>query len=71
MADADIALARAYLEAAKRRLDAELADYPRPVSGCDVQLTHLLAERRRVSIALDALSRPVAMPTPRNLDAVA
>ena len=45
--------------------DREIADDPTPVAGCDAQFTHLLAERRRLSAALDALAQEVFVPTPR------
>ena len=59
------ARARAALESAAAELDAEIHAYPTPVSGCDAQYNHLLAERRRVRCALEALDAPVHIPTPR------
>lgn len=59
------ARARAALGRAAAELDAEIHAYPTPVSGCDAQYNHLLAERRRVRRALDALDAPVHIPTPR------
>lgn len=59
------ARARAALLAAAAELDAEIHGYPTPVSGCDAQYNHLLAERRRVRHALEALDEPVHIPTPR------
>lgn len=56
---------RVALTEAAARLDAEIHTYPTPVSGCDAQYNHLLAERRRVRRALDALDAPVHIPTPR------
>jgi hypothetical protein len=61
------AVAEDALRKARRALDRELADYPGPVSGCDAQYTHLLAERRRLSGALDRLRAEVFIPTPRTL----
>jgi hypothetical protein len=59
------ARARAVLADAAAELDAEIHAYPTPISGCDAQYNHLLAERRRVRRALDALDAPVHIPTPR------
>ena len=58
------ARARAVLADAAAELDAEIHAYPTPVSGCDAQYNHLLAERRRVRLALGALDAPVHIPTP-------
>lgn len=57
--------ARAALEAARAELDHEIRSYPTPISGCDAQYNHLLAERRRVHAALAALAAEVHIPTPR------
>lgn len=57
--------ARAALADAAAELDAEIRGYPTPVSGCDAQYNHLLAERHRVRSALVALAAPVHIPTPR------
>jgi hypothetical protein len=59
------ARARAALSEAAAELDAEIHGYPTPISGCDAQYNHLLAERRRVRRALEALDAPVHIPTPR------
>ena len=59
------ARARMALAEAAAELDAEIRAYPTPVSGCDAQYNHLLAERSRVRRALDALDAPVHIPTPR------
>ena len=59
------AQARAALSAAAAELDAEIHAYPTPISGCDAQYNHLLAERRRVRWAIEALDAPVHIPTPR------
>ena len=55
------------LRAARRALDAEIAEYPTPIAGCDAQFTWLLGERRKVSSALDAFASEVFIPTPRTL----
>lgn len=61
------ARARAALVEAAAELDGEIRAYPTPISGCDAQYNHLLAERRRVRSALAALDAPVHIPTPRAL----
>ncbi len=50
---------------ARRALDREISEYPAPIAGCDAQFNHLLAERRRLAAALDALRAEVFVPTPR------
>jgi hypothetical protein len=60
-----IAAARQSLVDARDRLGAEIAAYPSPVSGCDAQFNHLIAERKRVARALNVLDQPVFVPTPR------
>lgn len=57
--------ARAALIEARSNLDAEIRAYPTPISGCDAQYNHLLAERRRVHAALQALAEEIHIPTPR------
>ncbi len=57
--------ARNQLQQAQARLGVEIGAYPTPISGCDAQFNHLLAERRRVTAALRALEEPVHIPTPR------
>lgn len=57
--------ARAALRQAQADLTAEIRAYPTPISGCDAQYNHLLAERRRVHAALQALDEAVHIPTPR------
>lgn len=47
------------------RLDDEIRSYPTPISGCDAQFNHLLAERCRLRDARAALSAAVFVPTPR------
>ncbi len=63
--DAYIRTAEAALEAARQRLADEITSYPAPISGCDAQFNHLLAERARVNAALAALALEVRIPTPR------
>ena len=53
--EGEIAAARARLRAALAAIDAELRAYPTPVAGCDAQYNHLLARRRQVRAALNAL----------------
>jgi len=60
-----IRAARRCLATARDALDAEIRDYPRPISGCDAQYNHLLAERRRIHEALAALAAEIHIPTPR------
>ena len=57
--------ARQHLLAARSALDAEIHAYPTPISGCDAQYNHLLAERRRIQAALRALEAEIHIPTPR------
>ncbi|MEM7693555.1 MAG: hypothetical protein AAF318_03835 [Pseudomonadota bacterium] len=66
--DEAIAEAEAALHTALRRLRAEISAYPQPISGCDAQFNHLLAERTRLSGALSALSARPFVPTPRSPD---
>lgn len=60
-----ITRARDALIQARAELDQEISGYPTPISGCDAQYNHLLAERRRVHAALRALQQDVHIPTPR------
>lgn len=60
-----LARAKAALLDARAELDAEIHHYPTPISGCDAQYNHLLAERRRVHMALRALDQDIHIPTPR------
>ncbi len=57
--------ARRHLADARDALDAEIRDYPTPVSGCDAQYNHLLAERRRAHEALQVLESEIHIPPPR------
>lgn len=60
-----IQAARQHLAEARDVLDAEIHSYPTPISGCDAQYNHLLAERRRVHNALSVLAEEIHIPTPR------
>jgi hypothetical protein len=60
-----IRTARQNLATARDALDAEIRSYPTPISGCDAQYNHLLAERRRVHEALQVLEADIHIPTPR------
>ena len=62
---AHVQTARDALAAARDVLDAEIRAYPTPISGCDAQYNHLLAERRRLHGALEALNADIHIPTPR------
>lgn len=53
------------LLSAKALLAQEISNYPAPISGCDAQFNHLLAERQRVLNALSVLEQAVFVPTPR------
>lgn len=63
--NAHVSAARKALLAARDALTAEIRAYPTPVSGCDAQYNHLLAERQRLHRALDALGAEIHIPTPR------
>ena len=63
--NAHVQTARDALSAARAVLDAEIRTYPTPISGCDAQYNHLLAERRRLHGALEALNADIHIPTPR------
>ncbi len=62
-----ILAARSELALARHLLQAEISSYPAPISGCDAQFNHLLAERQKVLSALQALDDVVFIPTPRAL----
>lgn len=53
------------LQCAKSLLSKEIRAYPTPISGCDAQFNHLIAERQKILNALDALNSAVFVPTPR------
>ncbi len=60
-----VGFAQVALKTAIAELTAEIRNYPTPISGCDAQYNHLLAERRRVHAALCALDEDIHIPTPR------
>lgn len=60
--------AHAELMAARRALNAEIAGYPTPVSGCDAQYTHLLSDRTRIMDALAMLDAEPFVATPRVME---
>ena len=60
-----ISEAVASLEHARQLLADESATYPTPISGCDAQFNHLLAERRRINDALRSIASDVFIATPR------
>ncbi|MDU8945436.1 hypothetical protein [Ovoidimarina sediminis] len=53
------------LREAQRLIAIEISSYPTPISGCDAQFNHLLAERARIGNGLAMLRREVFVPTPR------
>ncbi|MGB7241127.1 MAG: hypothetical protein WBC93_03440 [Sulfitobacter sp.] len=63
--DECILIARSELVIARQFLSDEIRNYPTPISGCDAQFNHLLAEREKVQTALYALDQVVFVPTPR------
>jgi hypothetical protein len=63
--DSSIRTARQHLATACEALDSEIRAYPTPISGCDAQYNHLLAERRRAHEALQVLEADIHIPTPR------
>ena len=63
--DEHIRQAQLSLECAAADLTEEMRTYPTPISGCDAQYIHLVAERNKVSAALYALKTPVFVATPR------
>ena len=60
--------ARKQLLDVRRAMTTSICQYPTPISGCDAQFNHLLAERAKVDAALRALDRDVFVPTPRQLN---
>ena len=56
------------LEAARNLIQDEIREYPTPISGCDAQYNHLIGLRNSVTAALDALSAPAFVATPRTLE---
>lgn len=57
--------ARQELLTAQKRLNAEIAAYPSPISGCDAQFNYLLGERQKIGHALAALDNEFFVPTSR------
>ena len=57
--------AEALLRRARMQVGAEIAEYPTPISGCDAQFNHLIAERERIGASLAALRADIFVPTPR------
>ena len=64
--DALMRSAETMLQAARDAVEAEIRRYPRPISGCDAQFNHLLAQRQMVRRALSALETTPLIPTSRN-----
>lgn len=56
------------LKSALHAVAREISGYPTPISGCDEQFNHLLAERTRIEAALRTLNAEVFIPTPRTLN---
>ncbi len=61
-----IIAARAELAMAKQLIQEEISSYPSPISGCDAQFNHLIAERQKVFAAIQSLNEFVFVPTPRS-----
>ena len=59
---------RAFLEARRDRICAELGEHPRPVAACDVHYNRLLEERTVVCRELDRLQALRGAPAGRMLD---
>ena len=53
------------LTEAQKQINAEIASYPSPISGCDAQFNYLLGERQKIGHALAALSNEFFVPTSR------
>jgi hypothetical protein len=63
--DTKIAQAKTALRLAREDLAAEISSYPTPISGCDAQFNHMLAQRTQIGQAIAALEAEVFVPTPR------
>ncbi|GEM_PF-772930 len=61
-------LALQELQSARNGLRNEIAEYPAPISGCDMQFNDLLSDRARITKAIQALESSPFIPTPRLLD---
>jgi hypothetical protein len=53
--DESVEQIRAQLEQEKRRVCAEIDDYPHPIPACDAQFNYLLEERARIFQELSRL----------------
>ena len=62
-----LSVAVSELRLARQQVQDEISAYPTPIAGCDEQYNHLLAQRRRIRNALEALQEDVFVPTPRRL----
>ncbi len=60
-----IRTAKQTLEAARLDISTEIHSYPTPISGCDAQFNHLIAEQQKIRNALAALDATIFVPTPR------
>lgn len=69
--EAALEAARAELNAARRLLQQEIADYPTPISGCDAQYVRLMSDRTRILNCLHELDDQPFVATPRILEPVA
>ena len=58
-----ITLAKTELRVAQQRIAAQLAGYAPSSSGSDAERDELLAQRRRIDAALDALSDGPELPS--------
>ena len=65
---AHVARANECLRTALNDLAEQIENYPTPISGCDAQFNHLLAERTKIESALRALDAEVFISTPRMLN---
>ena len=61
-----ILAAKTELAEARKLIQAQISNYPTPISGCDAQFNHLLAERQKVLSAINSLEEVVFVPTPRS-----
>ena len=63
-----VVAAEKQLRLAIKSISQELADYPTPISGCDVQYNHLLAQRAKLELVLHAFDKEIFVATPRQLN---
>ena len=61
-----ILAAKSELAEARKLIQEQISIYPTPISGCDAQFNHLLAERQKVLSAISSLDEAVFVPTPRS-----